>query len=118
MVNYDGIERRMNNLNLDGRLQVAEDQIINLKENKDCLIIADKELTEKINILNIQIPRLTDSIKSLTTRIDNHEANAEIRSLATTEHKLKCGETAVKATIGLWLIGIIFALIGVLFKIK
>ena len=118
MTEYRGIERRRENLNLDSRLAVIEEQILDLKEGKDTLAIADKELTEKINILNIQIPRLTDSIKSLTTRIDNHEANAEIRSLATTEHKLKCGETAVKATIALWLIGIVFTLIGVLFKIK
>ena len=118
MTEYRGIERRRENLNVDSRLAVIEEQILALKEGKDILVTADKELTEKINILNIQIPRLTDSIKTLTDRIDLHEANAEIRSLATTEHKLKCSETAVKATIALWLIGIVFTLIGVLFKIK
>ena len=118
MNEYKGIERRRDNLNIDSRLAVVEEQILGLKEGKDTLAIADKELTEKINILNIQIPRLTDSIKILTNRIDLHEANAESRGKDTINHKLKCGETAVKATIALWLIGIIFALVGVLFKIK
>ena len=100
---------------MDSRIAVIEEQILALKEGKDGLVSADKELTDKINILNIKIPQLTESIKNLTDRINNHEANAESRSKDLVGHKLRCGETATKATIALWLIGIIFALIGGVF---